>query len=122
MFRFVKRMFVSAMMLFGCSLSSVNPLECVLINNQECKVRPEIVNVNSNDKLVEECTENIGETRLVEKTSAKNKNKHECSSCKLYIVLFLMAFKINVGIGIYFTYFYWYLKKEIPCVEFNTRI
>ena len=32
---------------FGCNLSSVNPLECVSMNNQECKVRPEIVSVNS---------------------------------------------------------------------------
>ena len=47
MFRFVKRIFVSAMILYGCNLSSVNPLECSTMNNQECKVRPEIVNVNS---------------------------------------------------------------------------
>ena len=26
-----------------------------------------------------------------------------------------------MGIGIYFTYFYWYLNKDIPRVEFNTR-
>ena len=51
MFGFVKQIFVSAMMFFGCNLSSVNPLERVLMNNLECKVRPEIVNVNS-DKLV----------------------------------------------------------------------
>ena len=37
-------------MFFG-GLSGVNPLECVSINNQECKVRPEIVNVNSNEPL-----------------------------------------------------------------------
>ena len=47
MFGFVKRIFVSVMMFFGCNLSSVNPLEWVSMNNQECKVRPEIVNVNS---------------------------------------------------------------------------
>ena len=29
----------------------MNPLECVSINNEECKVRPKIVNVN-NSKLV----------------------------------------------------------------------
>ena len=40
MFRFVKQIFVSVMMLFSCNLSSVNPLECVSLNNQECKVRP----------------------------------------------------------------------------------
>ena len=39
------------MMLFGCNLSSVNPLECVSMNNQECKIRPEIVNVNSNEPV-----------------------------------------------------------------------
>ena len=36
-------------MLFGYSLSTVNPLQCVSINNQECKLRPEIVNVNSKE-------------------------------------------------------------------------
>ena len=52
MFGFVKRIFVSAIMFFGCNLSSVNPLKCVSINNQECKVRPEIVNVNHNDPII----------------------------------------------------------------------
>ena len=51
MFRFVKEIFVSTMIFFGCSLSSINPLECVSINNHECKVRPESVNVNSNEHL-----------------------------------------------------------------------
>ena len=37
----------SKYLFLGCNLSSVDPLECVWINNQECKVRPEIVNVNS---------------------------------------------------------------------------
>ena len=50
MFTFIKQIFVSTMMFFG-SLSSVNPLECVSMNNQECKVGPEIVNVNSNEPL-----------------------------------------------------------------------
>ena len=51
MFGFVKQIFVSTMMFFGCSLSSVNPLECVSMNNQECKVRPETVNVNSDEPV-----------------------------------------------------------------------
>ena len=33
--------------MFFDGLSSVNPLECISMNNHECKVRPEIVNVNS---------------------------------------------------------------------------
>ena len=39
------------MILFGCNSSSVNPLECVSMNNQESKVKPEIVNVNSNEPV-----------------------------------------------------------------------
>ena len=49
MFRFVKQIFISTMS-FG-SLSSVNPLERVSTKNQECKVRPKIVNVNSKEPV-----------------------------------------------------------------------
>ena len=49
MFGFMKRIVVSTMMLFGCNLSSINPLEFVSMNNQECKIRPEILNVNSKE-------------------------------------------------------------------------
>ena len=45
MFKFIKQIFISTMTFFG-SLSSVNPLKCVSMNNKECKARPEIVNVN----------------------------------------------------------------------------
>ena len=50
MFKFIKKIFISTITFFG-SLSSVNPLECVSMNNQECKVGPEIINVNSNEPL-----------------------------------------------------------------------
>ena len=43
MFWFVKQIFVSAMVLFSCNLLNVNPLKCVSINKQECKIRPEII-------------------------------------------------------------------------------
>ena len=36
-------------MFFDCNVSNVNPLKCVSMNNQECKIRPEIVNVNSDE-------------------------------------------------------------------------
>ena len=36
-------------MFFGCNLSSANLLECISMNDQECKVRLEIVNVNSKE-------------------------------------------------------------------------
>ena len=85
------------------------------LDYENCKCRKKLV-----DKLVEECTKNIEETRLVEKTSAKNENKHKCSSCTLYIVLFSIIFTVNIGIGIYFVHSRWYLKKDIPSVKFNT--
>ena len=28
-----------------------NPLDCISIKNQECKVRPEIININSNNPM-----------------------------------------------------------------------
>ena len=51
MLRFIKQIFVSTMFL-GCNLCSVNLLECDSMNNQKCKVRPEIVNVNSNEAIL----------------------------------------------------------------------
>ena len=47
----MKQIFVSAMIFFGFNLSSVNPLEWISMNNQECKERPETVHFNS-DELV----------------------------------------------------------------------
>ena len=38
-------------MFFGCNLSNVNSLKCISMKNQEWKVRPQIVNINS-DELV----------------------------------------------------------------------
>ena len=37
--------------------------------------------------------------------SDEDENKHKCSSCLLYIVLFSITFTINVGISIYFVYY-----------------
>ena len=50
MFRFIKQIFISALMYFG-NLSNVNSLECVSMKNQEYKARPEIVDVNSNNPI-----------------------------------------------------------------------
>ena len=50
MLRFIKQIFISATVLFN-SLLSVNSLECISIKNEECKVRPEIVNINSNNPI-----------------------------------------------------------------------
>ena len=51
MFRFIKKVFLSAMMFFGCNVLNVNPLKCVSINNQEFRAKPEVMNINSNEPL-----------------------------------------------------------------------
>ena len=50
MFRFVRQIFISALLYFS-NPPSINPLECVLMKNQECEARPKIVNINSNNPI-----------------------------------------------------------------------
>ena len=50
MLRFIKQILILAMMFFS-SLSSVNSLECISMKNQKCKVKPEIIDINSNDPI-----------------------------------------------------------------------
>ena len=50
MFRFIKQIFISALIYFS-NLSSVNSLECVSMKNQKCKARLEIVDINSNNPI-----------------------------------------------------------------------
>ena len=73
------------------------------------------------DKLVQEYTETVEEVKLARITSAKNENKHKCSSCMLYIVLFSIILTINIGIATYFVYFYLYLKKDVTSAESGSR-
>ena len=44
-------MFFTAMTFFSCNVLNVNSLECVSMNNQECKIRTKIINVNTNEPL-----------------------------------------------------------------------
>ena len=50
MFGFIKKCF-STELAFLSTLTSVNLLSCISMNNQECKVRPQIVNVNSDEPV-----------------------------------------------------------------------
>ena len=50
MFKFIKQIFISTIMFFN-SIVNVNPLECISLKNQECKLRPEIVDINSNSPI-----------------------------------------------------------------------
>ena len=50
MFRFIKKWFFIGS-LFLLNLVSTTSLSSILMNNQACKVRPEIINVNSNNPI-----------------------------------------------------------------------
>ena len=98
------------------SVNVINPVILVSIYTMKCECKKSLA-----DKLAEECTENIEETRLVKINSSKNENKHKCSSCTLHIALFSIFFTVSVGIGSHFLYFHCYLKKAVICVKFGTR-
>ena len=51
MFEFLKQVFVVAMTFFSCNVLNVNSLECDTMNNQECKIRSEIIDVNTNGPM-----------------------------------------------------------------------
>ena len=49
MFGFIKKIFLTVL---SCvNPLSATPLSCISMNNQECKVRPEIINVNSDETV-----------------------------------------------------------------------
>ena len=50
MFVFIKKILYIGS-LFLSSLVSTTRLSCISIKNQECKVRPEIININSNNPI-----------------------------------------------------------------------
>ena len=73
------------------------------LDYSNCKCRKKLIG-----PLVKKCTENIDETKVVNKTLEKKENKSECSSYVVYKVLFwifLIFFVISTGTGIYFTYY-----------------
>ena len=51
MFRIIKKLFFVAMAFFRFNVLSVNYLQCVSMNNQECKIRSEIINSTNNEPL-----------------------------------------------------------------------
>ena len=56
LFRFVKKVFFLGLTILSNfinenSLLSATPLNCISMKNQECKVRPEIININSNNPI-----------------------------------------------------------------------
>ena len=48
MFGFINKCFFTAMAFFSYNILNANYLECVSMNTQECKIRSEIIDVNTN--------------------------------------------------------------------------
>ena len=51
MLRYIKKCFCTAITFFRFNILNVNSLECIAMNNQECKVRSEIINLNTNEPM-----------------------------------------------------------------------
>ena len=51
MFRFIKKCFFTAITFINFNLSKVNSLGCVSLNNYECKIRTEILNLSTNEPM-----------------------------------------------------------------------
>ena len=47
----IKSKFFTVMTFFSCNILNINPLKCVSMNNQDCKIRSQILNSNSNEPL-----------------------------------------------------------------------
>ena len=75
-----------------------------------CKCRKNLI-----DPLVEECTGNIDETKVVNIT-VENESNSRCTSYIVYRVLFFMFFIISCGIIIYFVYHKYVnrIKQDLP--------
>ena len=78
------------------------------LDYSSCKCRKKLI-----DPLVEECTENIDEAKLVNIT-VENVNNSRCTPYLVYKVLFFIFFIIGCGIIIYFVY-----HKYVNRIKYN---
>ena len=95
----------------GCNKGFIwNPSKCeyecdkscdvgAYLDYKNCKCRKRLV-----DKLVEECSENIDEVKMVAITLSEHGNLCKCS-CTIYVVLIAITFIFNIGISVDFVYY-----------------
>ena len=51
MFGIIKKEFISILAFFSHKVLLTNSLKCYSLDNQECKIRPEIINVNNKESI-----------------------------------------------------------------------
>ena len=84
------------------------------LDYENCKCRKKLA-----DKLIDEYTKTIEETKLVNITFTEDKNNYEHNSCRVYIVLMIIVLTIFTVIIVYLIYYNWYLINNIICIKFN---
>ena len=82
MFWFIIKVFVVAMAFFSRNAFKVNPLECVLMNNQERKIRTKIVDINNNEHSFYPFSISINKCS----GSCKNTNESYTTLCVPHVV------------------------------------
>ena len=86
------------------------------LDYKNCQCRNSIAN-----KLVEECTKIVDESKIYNNTSntiSSNDLLSDCVSCTPYIVLFAVFLVTSVIFGCAFMYFCWRLKKDNARIKF----
>ena len=79
---------------------------CGYLDYENCKCRKRLV-----DKLVEECDENIDETKLTEIALFEHKNVCACYDT-VFIVLAVIALTVCSGISVYFVYYKYMTRNK----------
>ena len=51
MLKFIKKVFFAAVTFLIPNELNVNSLECISMNNQECKPRPKMIDINNNEPV-----------------------------------------------------------------------
>ena len=51
MFQFIKKVFFIGLTILSNFTNASSPLSCISMKHQECKTRPQVVNVNSNNPI-----------------------------------------------------------------------
>ena len=51
MLRYIEKCFFTAITFFSSNVLNINSLECVSMNNQEFKIRTEMINLNTNEPM-----------------------------------------------------------------------
>ena len=85
------------------------------LNYTNCKCRKELIS-----KLVEECSENTRENKMIYNETLNDYGK-VCNSGKIHIVLFVISFLLFIEISGEYFYFHWYFKMDNTIINTSVK-